>query len=94
MSEEKFDPLDYKSAKKCLKSIFNSIQKVPKKDKKPPKKKKTKEAREKEVQSSILDNKSSSKKISKKVLDTLNNSSICDDVKIPMKSFYRQHTQQ
>lgn len=41
-NEEIFDPTDYKTAKKCLKTIFKSIQKVPKekKTKKLPNKKK------------------------------------------------------
>lgn len=73
---------DYKNAKKCLRSIFKSIQKVPKekeKKKKLPNKKR----------SNFLEAKSSSKKISSSKKD---NSMILpfsqDDTK-PIKSFFR-----
>ena len=48
-NEEIFDPTDYKTAKKCLKTIFKSIQKVPKekKTKKLPNKKQRRKKGEK-----------------------------------------------
>ena len=74
--EEFFDEADYKSAKKCLKVIFKSIQKVPKekKNKKPPGRKK-----------SNAHDKSSNKKIGNKK-DVQTPSWVSDDSKL-IKSF-------